>query len=79
MGIFSWFGSRKREPGRHRATPDQDAGVAEPDLPPSLVRTSYDDPKLEGMREVVAEDVTAVEEDDKYFGRDSPANHEDML
>jgi hypothetical protein len=79
MGIFSWLGSRKREPGRHRATPDRDAEVADPDLPPSMVRTSYDDPKLEGMREAAAEDVAAVEEDDKYFGADSPANEEDML
>jgi hypothetical protein len=62
MGIFSWFGSR-RHAGKHRARPDADADVS--DLPPSLVRTSYDDPKLEGTREAAAEDVAAVEEDDK--------------
>jgi hypothetical protein len=79
MRIFSWFGSRKREPGRHRATADRSPDVADPDLPPSLVRTSYDDPKLEERREAAAQDVAAVEEDDKYFGPDSPANREDML
>jgi hypothetical protein len=78
MGIFSWFGSRKRKPGRHRANTDRAADAADPDLPPSLVRHSYDDPKLEEMREAVAEDVAAVEEDDNYFSPDSPAKHEDM-
>jgi hypothetical protein len=80
MGIFSWFGSRKRKPGRHRANTDTNADTDAdlPDLPPSLVRHSYDDPKLEDMREAAAEDVAAVEEDDKYFPPDSPAKHEDM-
>jgi hypothetical protein len=78
MGIFSWFGSRKRKPGRHRANADRDVDIADPDQPPSLVRTSYDDPKLEGTREAAAEDVAAVEEDDKYFSPDSPANQEDV-
>jgi hypothetical protein len=78
MGIFSWFGSRKHA-GKHRARPGRDADADVSDLPPSLVRTSYDDPKLEGRREAVAEDVAAVEEDDKYFSPDSPANQEDVL
>jgi hypothetical protein len=86
MGIFSWFGSGKRK-GKHRARPDGDADLPDssadlpdtPDLPPSLVRTSYDDPKLEGRREAAAEDVAAVEEDDKYFSPDSPAGQEDVL
>jgi hypothetical protein len=78
MGIFSWFGSGKHK-GKHRANPDRGTDIADPDLPPSLVRTSYDDPKLEGRREAAAEDVAAVEEDDKYFSPDSPADQEDVL
>jgi hypothetical protein len=79
MGIFSWFGSGKHK-GKHRARPDSGADLPDtPDLPPSLVHTSYDDPKVEGMREAAAEDVAAVEEDDEYFSPDSPANQEDML
>jgi hypothetical protein len=76
MGIFSWFGSRRHR-GKHRAGSDSGADIADPDLPPSLVRTSYDDPKLEERREAAAEDVAAVEEDDRYFAPDSPANEED--
>jgi hypothetical protein len=72
MGIFS----RKRKRGRHRANTDASAELT--DLPPSLVRSNYDDPKLEEIREAAAEDVAAVEEDDKYFPPDSPAKHEDM-
>jgi len=78
MGIFSWFGSHRRT-GKHAAKRGARADVPDPDLPPSLVRTNYEDPKLEAIQEAAAEDVAAVEEDDKYFGEDSPAKHEDML
>jgi hypothetical protein len=78
MGIFSWFGSHRRT-GKHAAKRGTGADIPDPDLPPSLVRTNYDDPELEALQEAAAEDVAAVQEDDKYFGKDSPANHEDML
>jgi len=79
MGIFSWFGSRKRagRPGRHRATSDTSADI--PDQPPSLVRTHDENPGSEEVEPAAAEDVAKVREDDKYFSSDSPANKEDEL
>ena len=44
-----------------------------------LVRVGRDDPKVEEIKRAAAEDVARVEEDDKYFGPDSPGSQEDAL
>ncbi len=64
MGILSWFRSR-----RSSDVPDQE---------PSLIRYRYEDPDLEATEKAAAADVAAVEEDDKYFGSDSPANQDEL-
>ena len=67
MGLFSWFGSRKSgKPGRHRAGSR------------SLVHTNEESPKLQRVEEAAAEDVARVQEDDKYFDADSPANQDEL-
>ena len=65
MGILSWFRSRRSAdvPGDERN---------------SLIKYRYEDPDLEPIARAAAEDVAAVEEDDKYFGRDSPASHDEL-
>jgi len=65
MGIRSWFRSRRSEDA-----PD-DGGS-------SLIKYRYDDPDLEETQRAAAEDVAAVEQDDKYFGRDSPASQDEL-
>jgi hypothetical protein len=72
MGIFSWFGSRKSatKRGRHRSG----QRVVDPGGPPSLVRLNVESPELQEIEDAAAADVARVREDDKYFGRDSPAN-----
>ena len=68
MGILSWWRSRwsSREP---------DAPGGEH----SLIRMRYEDPDFEETERAAAADVAAVEEDDKYFGRDAPANQDELL
>jgi hypothetical protein len=61
MGFFSWMSS---------------CGTVGDDEPPSLLRTNVPDPELSEIQRRAAEDVARVEEDDKYFGRDSPANQD---
>jgi hypothetical protein len=65
MGILSWFRSRRSEDA-----PDDGRN--------SLIKYRYEDPDLEAMEKAAAEDVAAVEQDDKYFGRDSPANQDEL-
>lgn len=65
MGILSWFRSRR--------SPD-DPG----DGGHSLIKLRYEDPAFEPIEEAAAADVARVEEDDKYFGRDSPANQDEL-
>ena len=65
MGIRSWFRSR-----RSADVPD--------DGQSSLIRYRYEDPDLEQVEQAAARDVAAVEEDDKYFDRDSPANQDEL-
>ena len=64
MGILSWFRSLR--------SPDV------PDEPHSLLRYRYEDPDLEETQEAAAADVAAVEEDDKYFGSNSPADQDEL-
>jgi hypothetical protein len=64
MGIRSWFRSRR--------SPDL------PDEPNNLIKLRYEDPRFETIQEAAAADVAAVEEDDKYFGPDSPANQDEL-
>ena len=64
MGILSWFRSLR--------SPDV------PDEPRSLLRDRYEDPDLEEIQEAAAADVAAVEQDDKYFGSNSPADQDEL-
>jgi hypothetical protein len=59
MGFFSWFSS---------------CGTVGEDDPPTLVHTNYseDDPELAEIQRRAEEDVARVQQDDKYFGGDSP-------
>ncbi len=64
MGILSWFRSLR--------------STDVPDEQPSLIRHRYEDPDLEPTEEAAAADVARVEQDDKYFGRDAPANQDEL-
>jgi hypothetical protein len=66
MGIRSWLRSL-----RSKDVPDDDE-------PSSLIKYRYEDPDLEQVEQAAAQDVAAVEEDDKYFGRDSPASQDEL-
>jgi hypothetical protein len=68
MGIFSWFRSRR----------SPDAAGSPDDGAHSLIKLRYDDPGLEPIEEAAAADVARVEEDDKYFGSDSPAKGDEL-
>ena len=65
MGIRSWLRSLRSEdpPG---------------DETNSLIKYRYEDPAFEPVEEAAAADVAAVEEDAKYFGRDSPASQDEL-
>ncbi len=65
MGILSWFRSRR--------SPDAPDSGAQ-----SLIRLRYEDPAFEPIEEAAAADVARVEEDDKYFGADSPAKQDEL-
>jgi hypothetical protein len=66
MGIRSWFRSfRSANPG-------------EQDGPSSLIKYRYEDTAFEPVEEAAAADVAAVEQDDKYFRRDSPARQDEL-
>jgi hypothetical protein len=66
MGIRSWFRSLRS------------ADVAEEDPPQSLIRYRYEDPAFEPVEDAAAADVAVVEQDDKYFRRDSPARQDEL-
>ena len=66
MGIRSWLRSL-----RSKDVPDDDE-------PSSLIKYRYEDPDLEQVEQAAAQDVAAVEEDDKYFDRDSPASQDEL-
>lgn len=44
----------------------------------SLIRINSESPRLAKVEEAAAEDVARVEQDDKYFEKDSPANDDDL-
>jgi hypothetical protein len=69
MGIRSWLRSL-RSADVQEDVPD--------DEPSSLIKYRYEDPDLEQVEKAAAQDVAAVEEDDKYFGRDSPASQDEL-
>jgi hypothetical protein len=66
MGILSWFRSRGS------------ADVPDEDDEPNLIKYRYEDPEFEPVERAAARDVAAVEEDAKYFGRDSPADEDEL-
>jgi hypothetical protein len=63
MWIFRRSGGKS---GRHRKGPH------------SLVRVNEESPKLQQVEQAAAEDVARVEEDDRYFGQDSPASQDEL-
>jgi hypothetical protein len=64
MGILSWLRS-------FRATDVEDE-------PQSLIRPRPEDPDFEETEVAAAADVARVEQDDKYFGSDSPARQDEL-
>jgi hypothetical protein len=74
MGIFSWFRSRGFSWSRSHAP----TGGQGP--PRSLVaQPGHDSRRSEAIKKAAAADVARVEEDDKYFGPQSPGDQEDDL
>jgi hypothetical protein len=65
MGIRSWFRSL-----RSADAPDDGRS--------SLIKYRYEDPDFEATERAAAEDVAAVEQDDKFFGRNSPASQDEL-
>ena len=65
MGIRSWLRSLRSED-------------VQDDEPNSLIKYRYEDPAFEEVEKAAAQDVAAVEEDDKYFSRDSPASQDEL-
>jgi len=48
------------------------------DEPPSLIRLRYEDPALEEIEQAAADDVARVQQDDRYFHADTPADHDEL-
>jgi len=44
----------------------------------SLVKINEESPKLQRVEQAAAEDVARVQEDDEYFGADSPADQDEL-
>ena len=62
MGIFSWI--RQNWAGGKRGSLIKEEGPGSP--------------RLQEIREAAADDVATVEQDDKYFSKDSPADEDDL-
>jgi hypothetical protein len=71
MGIRSWFRSRQTS-GAPDDSGDSGSGGH------SLIKLRYEDPALESVEEAAAADVARVEEDAKYFGRNTPADEDEL-
>lgn len=70
MGIRSWFRSLR---SGSLGSGDAPGGGQQ-----SLIKYRYEDPSFEPVEEAAAADVAAVEEDAKYFGKDSPASQDEL-
>jgi hypothetical protein len=70
MGIRSWLRSLRSGDVQEEDVPD--------DEPSSLIKYRYEDPAYEQVEKAAAQDVAAVEEDDKYFSPDSPASQDEL-
>ena len=70
MGICSWLRSLRSDDVQDEDVPD--------DEPSSLIKYRYEDPAFEQVENAAAQDVAAVEEDAKYFSRDSPASQDEL-
>ena len=70
MGIRSWLRSLRSADVQDEDVPD--------DGPSSLIKYRYEDPAYEQVEKAAAQDVAAVEENDKYFDRDSPASQDEL-
>jgi hypothetical protein len=70
MGIRSWLRSLRSGDVQDEDVPD--------DEPSSLIKYRYEDPAFEQVERAAAQDVAAVEEDDKYFSPDSPASQDEL-
>jgi hypothetical protein len=65
MGIFSWLSRWREDPSAGRQT--------------LIFRNDEDDPEFDEIRRAAAADVAAVEQDDKFFGRNPPADQDEGL
>jgi hypothetical protein len=65
MGFFSWLSRWREDPSAGRPT--------------LIFRNDEDDPAVDEVRRAAAADVAAVEEDDKFFGRNAPSSGEEGL
>jgi hypothetical protein len=65
MGIFSWLSRWREDPSAGRST--------------LIFRNDEDDPAVDEIRRAAAADVAAVEQDDKFFGRNPPASQDEGL
>jgi hypothetical protein len=65
MGIFSWLSRWRDDPSAGRTT--------------LIFRNDEDDPEFDEVRRAAAADVAAVEQDDKFFGPNSPADQGDGI
>jgi hypothetical protein len=72
MGIFSWF--RSRFTSYRSRVP-----AGRPGPPRSLLaQPGHDSPRSEAIKKAAAADVARIEQDDKYFGPDSPADQDEL-
>ena len=70
MGIRSWLRSLRSDDVQDEDVPD--------DEPSSLIKYRYEDPDFEEVENAAAQDVAAVEKDDKYISPDSPASQDEL-
>ncbi|HEX6523751.1 MAG TPA: hypothetical protein VF070_27685 [Streptosporangiaceae bacterium] len=72
MGIFSWFRSRFTW---YRSN----VPAGQPGPPRSLLaQPGHDSPRSAAIKKAAAADVARIEQDDKYFGSDSPASQDEL-
>jgi hypothetical protein len=64
MGIFSWLSRWREDPSERHSL---------------IFRNDEDDPEFDEVRRAAAADVAAVEQDDKFFGPNAPANRDEGL